>query len=295
MTDLNWRDLPPLTTLRAFEATARLNGYSAAARALNVTPAAVAQQVRKLEADIGTSLVRREGRGLALTDAGLQLSSHLREAFAIIASGYEDVRRRETTRGVRVSTTQFFADAVVLPSLGKFWTEHPGVQVTFSPGFGPESINLDDFDICIRGGPLDSKWPGYENRRLLKSQLFVWASPALLEPGYQRLEDLPWVYERTMADIYTSLLERAGVDPEAVKFVDPGSAKYEIEAAVRGFGVTISPEVLVREHVKSGALVKVDTPLKAYGAYTAILRHGRQSEPVQNFLDWLTKICAELE
>ena len=49
MTDPDWRQLPPLSTLRAFEATARLEGYSAAARALNVTPAAIAQQVSKLE------------------------------------------------------------------------------------------------------------------------------------------------------------------------------------------------------------------------------------------------------
>ena len=81
MTDPDWRHLPPLSTLRAFEATARLEGYSAAARALNVTPAAIAQQVRKLEDEMGAALVRREGRGLVLTEAGRQLAAQHSHSF----------------------------------------------------------------------------------------------------------------------------------------------------------------------------------------------------------------------
>ena len=76
MSAIDWSRLPPLSTLRAFEATARLQSYSAAAHALNVTPAAIAQQVRKLETEIDAPLVRREGRGIVLTDAGLELALH---------------------------------------------------------------------------------------------------------------------------------------------------------------------------------------------------------------------------
>ena len=91
MPGLDWHRLPPLSSLRAFEATARLQGYSAAARSLNVTPAAVAQQVRKLEKELGVSLVRREGRGLVLTTAGRHLSALLQAAFTMMADGIEDV------------------------------------------------------------------------------------------------------------------------------------------------------------------------------------------------------------
>lgn len=291
----DWRELPPLTTFRAFEATARLNGFSAAARSLNVTPAAIAQQVRRLEKDIGTSLVQREGRGLILTEAGRQLESSLREAFSIIATGYEDVRRREISRGVRVSTTQFFADGIVLPNLKNFWSENPGVQVTFSPGFGPVEINLDDFDICIRGGLVGSTWVGYENVRLMKTRMSVWAAPDLLATKDGDISELPWLFERTMSDVYRDLMIAAGIDPDKVSFVDPGSAKFEIDAAVRGFGLTISPEVLMRDHAETGRLVRVDTPLDNWGEYTAVFRRGTLPEPVQRFLDWLVQTCAEIE
>ena len=66
---MDWKDFPPLTQLRAFEAAARLQGFSQAARELNVTPAAVAQQVRALEERLGCELIYREGRGLKLIAA----------------------------------------------------------------------------------------------------------------------------------------------------------------------------------------------------------------------------------
>ena len=122
MSEVDWSRLPALTTLRAFEATARLNGYSPAARSLNVTPAAVAQQVRKLEADTGAILVRRQGRGLVLTEAGQHLAFSLREAFSVIAKGFDDLALRQARGSVRVSTTDFFGSAVILPP-GRAFTE----------------------------------------------------------------------------------------------------------------------------------------------------------------------------
>ena len=95
MPDPDWRHLPSLSALRAFEATARLDGFSAAARALNVTPAAVAQQVRGLEADLGVALVIRQGRGLVLTPEGARLSAALAEGFSTIAGGIDALRHDE--------------------------------------------------------------------------------------------------------------------------------------------------------------------------------------------------------
>ena len=67
---MDWRDIPSLAALRAFEAAARLGSYSEAARSLNVTHAAIAQHVRSLEAHFGQALMRREGRAMAVTEAG---------------------------------------------------------------------------------------------------------------------------------------------------------------------------------------------------------------------------------
>ena len=66
---VDWTHLPPLTALRAFEAVASTGSFSSAARRLNVTPAAVAQQVRALEQHLGIALAVRDGRAMALTVA----------------------------------------------------------------------------------------------------------------------------------------------------------------------------------------------------------------------------------
>lgn len=91
MTDVTWRQMPPLSALRAFEATAQSKSFSAAARALNVTHAAVSQQVRSLEAHLGTALVVRDGRALGLTAEGAELAAALTDGFRMIQT---ELRRR---------------------------------------------------------------------------------------------------------------------------------------------------------------------------------------------------------
>jgi LysR family glycine cleavage system transcriptional activator len=89
---VDWRDIPSLASLRAFDATARHGGFAGAARSLNVTHAAIAQQVRALEADLGMSLAVRQGRNVVLTEAGLQLARSLGEGFDTIAGGIAHLR-----------------------------------------------------------------------------------------------------------------------------------------------------------------------------------------------------------
>ncbi|MEQ9125443.1 MAG: LysR family transcriptional regulator, partial [Alphaproteobacteria bacterium] len=78
--------LPSLTALRAFEAAARLGSFARAAEELNVTAAAISQQVRALEADLGLPLFDRIGRRLELTDAGRAYAPGLADGFARIVA-----------------------------------------------------------------------------------------------------------------------------------------------------------------------------------------------------------------
>ncbi|MBT8459797.1 MAG: LysR family transcriptional regulator [Boseongicola sp.] len=91
MFEPNWYKLPSLSALRAFEATARTGSFANAARALNVTQAAVAQHVRSLEAELGVTLARRAGRTVTLTDSGARFAARLSDGFSTIASGVDEV------------------------------------------------------------------------------------------------------------------------------------------------------------------------------------------------------------
>src|SRR4026207_586752 len=81
------KPLPPLTSLRAFEAAARLLSFTRAARELHVTPAATSHQIPGLERHLGVGLFRRGSRRLTLTDSGQLAAEHLREGFDRLARG----------------------------------------------------------------------------------------------------------------------------------------------------------------------------------------------------------------
>ena len=295
MVDVNWNKIPPLTTLRAFEATARLQGYSAAARSLNVTPAAIAQQVRKLEIELGTSLVRRDGRGLVLTEAGRQLALPLREAFAQIAQSIDDMKLRESSRGVRVSTTDFFVNAVVLPGLGDFWKQHPTLQVSFSPEGNTQPVDLENFDVVVRGGPPGQTWDGFESIALLETPIIICGAPSLVGAGDVNLSTLPWIKDHSMGGaVFENVVRQAGFDPDKIEIVDPGSAKLEPDAALMGYGLHVSPELTVRPYLSQGSLLWVDVPLDMAAVYYAVYRKGLLAEPVKLFLDWLVDLCRPL-
>lgn len=294
MADLDWRRLPPLTTLRAFEATARLGGYAAAARELNVTPAAIAQHVRKLEADVGIALVRRKGRGLILTEEGYQLSLPLREAFAVIAKGIEDMRLRSAVRGVRVSTTDYFVDAIVMPRLGDLWKAHPTLQVSFSPEGSQAPVDMDRFDVVVRGGPPGRTWDGLRSVPLLSTPVIVCGAPSLVGKGDVNLASLPWIKDSSFgSDLFRRILGRAGCDPDAVTIVDPGAARFEIDFALRGFGLSVGPELVHRRHLAEGTLVRLDVSLGVAAVYYAIVRSGELPVSVRLLFDWLQDVCAD--
>ena len=84
---MDWRDIPSLPALRAFEVAARAGSFSDAARKLNVTHAAIAQHVRSLETHLATPLLNRSVKGMALTDAGARLAADLSDGFAQVIQG----------------------------------------------------------------------------------------------------------------------------------------------------------------------------------------------------------------
>ena len=292
MTDIDWTNLPALSTLRAFEATARLQGYSAAARSLNVTPAAIAQQVRKLERETGLALVQREGRGLVTTAIGQRFADTLSTAFQSIAQGLEDAKLHEATRGLRVSTTDFFANVIILPALGSFWQQHPEIQVSFAPEGNTAPVDLDAFDVVIRGGPPGQTWDEFDTTPLLQTPMILCAAPELLGPGPPDVSQLPWIKDRGIGGgVFEEAVQRAGCDPAEIQLVDPGSAKLEPDATLMGLGIHFGPEIMVRKELTDGALVKLPINLDMDGVYYALTRQTPQPGPVRAFLGWLENLC----
>lgn len=282
-----WRELPSLSLLRAFDATARHGGFTGAGRALNVTHAAVTQAVRALEAELGVTLVRREGRTVGLTEAGERLARSLNDGFGTIAGGVADLRRSEAWRPLRVATTTFIAETHVMPHLPEFWAKHPGIEVAMTPGPASVDLGKDGFDLAIR--VVDEDWTepeGLEMRRLIRTPLLATCAPSLA--GRDPME-IPWLdgpgtaWDREQ-------LRKAGIDPGLLRTVQFGSPHLEMSAARQGLGAMLATEIICRADLDSGRLVVLPVRGLPFVNYVAVMPKGPRRPAVDAFARWLETI-----
>lgn len=285
---LNWRILPSLAALRAFDATARNGDFAGAARALNVTHAAVAQQVRALEKDLGLSLAVRDGRSVRLTRAGEELARALAEGFGTIATGIETLRAREARRGIRVTATPFLVDQIITPNLIEFWDAHPGSEISIHPSREYVDITAEGFDLAIRAIPhnADLTWPGVDVALVAQTRAVGIVAPKLLEDASADPQSLPWLEHDGMA---TKLLmmQDCGLDVDRLSFVPIGSPNLLLEAVRQGLGATLFSEQFTREDLANGRLVEVPLPKKLYSRYLAVTTRGPRHRLVDPFVDWV--------
>lgn len=284
-----WRNLPSLSLLRAFDATARSGSFAEAGRALNVTHAAVTQSVRALEAELGIALVRRAGRTVALTEAGEALARSFNEGFGTISAGLEDLRRAEARRVVRVTTTTFIAETHIMPRLPDFWARHSGIEVAMSPNPSREDFAKGGFDMAIRA--LADGWeaaPDEEVRPLCRSRVLAVAAPGLAASGLDP-QDMPWVIG---ADSSWELAEvaRTGLDVGRLKLVELGSPHLEMSACRQGLGAGTATEIIARADLDAGRLVVLPLQGLPEVTYAVVLPRGPRRPAVEAFAKWLATI-----
>jgi LysR family transcriptional regulator, glycine cleavage system transcriptional activator len=297
------RRLPPLNALRAFEAAARHASFVKAADELAVTPAAISQQIRLLEADLGVTLFRRLPRGLALTDAAKSAMPELRKAFAHLARAVEDVHGGSLVGRLVISAIPSFGGRWLVPRLGSFVDAYPDIDVTVRAELRNVDFVREDVDLGIRYGK--GVYPGLDTRLLLTEEVFPVCAPSLLSgpKPLRRLDDLRHhrlLHDAQLSSEEPSLYWRhwlrdvgvAGTDPErGLGFTD---AMMMMEAALRGLGVALGRSGLVADDLAAGRLVRpfaVSRP--ADYAYYVVTPEGHAGSPrVQVFLTWLDEQAA---
>ena len=178
------RRLPPLAAIRAFEAAARHESFTAAAAELGLTQAAVSYQVKALEERLGAPLFLRERGRARLTPLGLRLLPTLSQAFDSIEAAFASHREEDETL-LTVTTTHTFANTWLAWRLGAFQMEHPDLAVRMTTSNELCDLRAGDADIAIRAGT--GGWEGLEHHRLFESSFTPMASPQCLAEGERRL------------------------------------------------------------------------------------------------------------
>ncbi|MBE2278054.1 MAG: LysR family transcriptional regulator [Rhodobacteraceae bacterium] len=285
---IDWTHLPSLTALRAFQAVAALGGLSAAARALNVTHAAVAQQIRGLEAHLGVALAHRAGRGLVLTAEGAELARALDEGFATIAAAVGTLRAGGADRPVRITLTPSFAAQWLMPRLKDFWEGHPDIALTLHPDARILDLRRDGMDLGLRYG--NGNWPGVEAEYLAPARMAVAAAPALLGRRSAltaaEMQDMEWLLAHDWPE-QDNYLASLGLDPPRLSRTEFPGEDLSLAAARQGLGLIVESFALMEDDIADGRLVLVHDSRAHLPAYFIVTPPGPKRAPVRAFLKWL--------
>ncbi len=284
--------LPPLNSLRAFEAAARHLSFKKAAQELNVTPGAISQQVKRLEANLGIQLFRRSPTSLQLSQAGQEYLPVIRRAFERISEATERLRVDRGIDIVTVSTMSGFAAKWLVPRLSRFRESHPNIDVRISTSWHLVDFGREDVDVAVRHGL--GRYQGLRSWRVLVEDMVPVCSPKLLagRPDLGTLADLrnqTLLHDQERRD-WGLWLEAAGVTgidgTRGLSFTDE---TLMLEAAIEGQGIALGRSALIERDLAEGRLVKpFDVRIPNEFAYYLVCPDGRADTPkIVAFRDWL--------
>lgn len=299
----------PLNALNAFEVAARHESFSKAAEELNVTPAAVSQQIRMLEELLGVQLFHRLNRGLALTGAGKSGLQKLQHGFQSVNEAVQQIRAEPSADSLDVWMAPSFASKWLMPRMHRFVEEHPSIDLRVSasgdlvdtnvsaPSLSEEILRKHDIDVAIRFG--SGNYPGCRVEKLMNVTSLPMCSPALLNDELRPLrtpEDLvkhTLLHDETPYEgrpDWSSWLEAVGATQvDGTRGMRFNRVSLALAAAVESQGVVLTLEQLAANDLEMGRLViPFDHRVRLQHAYHVIsLENTTDDDRVVLFKQWL--------
>ncbi len=253
------RRLPPLASLRAFEAAGRHQSFKKAASELGVTPTAISHQIKLLEETLGFPLFRRGVRRIDLTPEGQRLLPVLRDGFDRIDEVLSELRRprREV---LTLSATPLFTARWLVPRVDSFRKLNPGVDLRLHASVETADLVGGEADAAVRYGR--GPFPGLIAKALVAQKFVPMCSPSLGLSSPDQLRELPllhseWHLQGPETPTWPRWGEIAGVEgvdwSKGVTFTDESHA---IQAAIAGHGVALLSPLLLAPELAIGSLVQ---------------------------------------
>lgn len=289
-----------LNGLRAFEAAARHLSFSLAAKELNVTPAAIGQQVKLLEEWLGVSLFERRSSGasrLVLTNEALQGLPDITRGFDALSQGLNLLKPIEVNSILTVAVSPAFAAKWLLMRIDGFQTSHPEWDLRLDTNIRTVDYLAEGIDIGVRYGK--GEWEGLEKSLLMTESVFPVCAPDLVEKGLFGLDNLinfPLLHDLSLPKesgfpSWSSWAKQNNIhNINAEKGLKINNSASVIQAAISGQGVALGRSVLVQEDLDCGRLVKPFPDLKCHielAYYIVWKSNGLESEKVRVFKEWL--------
>ncbi|VTU20865.1 HTH-type transcriptional activator AmpR [Variovorax sp. SRS16] len=284
----------PLNALRAFESSARHLSFTLAASELNVTQAAVSQQVRGLEARLGVALFRRLPRGLALSDEGHALLPVLVDAFGRMEAVIQQFDNGHFFEVLTVGVVGTFAVGWLMPRLRLFQESCPFIDLRLMTHNNVVDLAAEGLDFAIRFG--DGSWQGMQAEHLMDAPLTVLCAPAV---AARIARPLALAHETLLRsyrpDDWPGWFAAAGMACPAIRGPVFDSSRLMVEAAMQGAGAALAPASMFAQELDDGRLVRpLEIEVMTGSYWLTRLRSRPQSQAMQAFRQWLLEQTAAI-
>jgi LysR family glycine cleavage system transcriptional activator len=287
-----------MSTLRGFEAAARLASFALAANELHLSHSAVSHQVKLLEEELGQPLFRRVGRSVVLTDAGKDFARTVRDILYRLEDGVARLAPYQKPGGVILYTTMAFARGFVLGRMAKFHAELPDVDLWLDSSERKIDFATDEIDILItHAGGVAAQ--GTIDAHLIDDQRIPVAAPGLLHRVGETAADAaaivgwPLLHDESQVT-WREWFALAGLPrSDTVSGANFSDHALMIDAAAAGHGVALASVIAADPYLRSGALVALagpSVPQPSYRIYCDLRTY--DDDQVRRVYDWFIREAA---
>jgi DNA-binding transcriptional LysR family regulator len=282
----------PIRAICVFHAAAKAGSISKAAVELSVTPSAVSQQIQLLEVQLGTSLMIKVGRHIALTEAGERYFASIGDEIERITEATNHIRGFRSLMALNVRATPTLSNKWLLPRLASLIDRHPDMEVRLDGTNEPTDFDRESVDVEIRHG--DGRWPGLYVEGLAEEEFWPVCAPGYAAAGSLEAADL--LERRLIHSVksqaqWTRWFTQAGLEPKVRwRKVLFDRSHMAIDAAAGGLGVALESTLMIERELANGALIYPVRNPPAIGLVTQWIvcpRDHLRKRKVRLFLDWL--------
>ncbi len=287
--------LPPVNSLVAFEASARLLSFTRAGEELLISREAVSRQIRILEDYLGLKLFNRLYRALELTEEGEKFKSVVNGSLEAIAEATVNMQNLGHPPKIAITGTIAIASFWLTPLFPKFHDKYPDLEVRVHVSDALPDMVGEGIDVGLRYG--HGNWPGFTATHLFDVEAFPICSPdyirtskPIASPGDLLNHTLLHLHGTHAQENWTWWMNEFDLElPSSVRSFGYDSYASAIQAALDGQGVVLGFSKIVDNLLSKGLLVRPmeHACMTSFAVYLIVPQGKSLSDDAQKFYDWI--------
>ena len=284
------RKIPPLNSLKAFEASARHQSITKAANELSVTQSAISKQIKLLEDYLDLKLFERKYQHIILTQKAEGYLSSIQTAFETIEQATNHlVGYRKKTETLRINILPSLSSRWLIPMLNEFKKIHPQIAINIETGDNTVNFDSNEVDIAIRVSKQNS-WKGIYAEKIMHEELIPVCSPSLKPIRSDSIHKYTLLQHTSRPAMWNEYLSSLGYGNIKIDHTLGFEHFFMlIEAATDGLGIALIPRLLIRSELAVGTLVPAfDSHYQSPFSYYFLCKKNKLTlNKIQIFKDWL--------